>query len=75
MARKTAAERDLIDTRIAMKPTRSRDRKVDDVLALIDAHGPLPREKLRELLHAFGHSEWSRGFTEGVDDANGVDDG
>ena len=73
MARKTPAERDLIDTRTLMKPGRSRDRKIDDILALLASHGPLPPDALRELLEAFGHSEWSRGFTAGVDDANGDD--
>jgi len=63
----------MVAARTLMKPGRSRARKIDDILALLTSRGPLHPEPLRELLDAFGHSEWSRGFDDGVRDATGDD--
>ena len=67
MARKTARERDLINTPISLKRTKSRTRKIAMLRAFETTHGDIPDE----LLQAFGHSEWGRGFSDGVGDANG----
>ncbi|MBT2484808.1 MULTISPECIES: hypothetical protein [unclassified Microbacterium] len=70
MSPKTEAERDLIDTQIKLKATKSRMHKVELVLQFNRKHGQLPVS----LLDVFGHSEYVRGFGAGVKDATGEDD-
>lgn len=65
MPRKTPRQRDLIDYPIAIARTRSRAKKLELLDEFHAKHGDLPRE----LLDAFGRSEWSRGWDDGVRDA------
>lgn len=67
MARKSQRERDLIDYPIAIKKAKSRARKIEYIRGFEVRHGAVPVE----LLEAFGHSEWARGWSEGSKDAWG----
>jgi hypothetical protein len=63
---KTDMERDLIDYPTAIKNTKSRNRKISIIREFEQKHGSIPDS----ILHALGHSEWSRGWSDGVNDAN-----
>lgn len=70
MARKTDMERDLIDLPIALKRTKSRVRKLEMIQDFKVKHGEVPYE----VWDLFGHSEFMRGFSEGVSDATWGDE-
>lgn len=71
-ARKTAAQRALIDLRTRLRAgAGSRASRADAVRAYATEH--LGADIPADLLDAFGAGEWSRGFTAGVNDATGDD--
>lgn len=68
MARKATAERDLLHTRLRIEAASDRKSKVSIINEWASSY--LGAEIPRELLEALGRTEWSRGWTEGVNDAN-----
>lgn len=65
MARKTPLERDLIDYPIALSRLQSRPKKLDLIEEFSVKHASVPRQ----LLEAYGRSEYQRGVRDGVNDA------
>lgn len=65
--RKTDATVENINTRVKMTPNRSRVYRVADLMTL----QRMGHQIEQGTLEAFARAEYSRGWSDGVDDANG----